>query len=163
MKDELNNPLANAKILLHSTGYIYYCGGSGGFGIVSSQPQDSVTVFFDGYQEQRLKLESSKYQYINLKLQRAAGNIRKTRLISLTKDMSWKELNNWTVGGETYSNLVENEFINSKKFPETGFAINTDKASYSNIRRFINMGSIVPPDAIRIEELLNYFNCKNPF
>ncbi len=158
VKDEMNNPLANAKILLHSTGYIYYCGGSGGFGIVSSQPQDSVTVFFDGYQEQRLKLESSKYQYISLKLLRAIGNIRKTRLVSLTKDMSWQELHNWSVGGETYSNLVENEFINSKKFPETGFAINTDKASYSNIRRFINMGSIVPPDAIRIEELLNYFN-----
>jgi Ca-activated chloride channel homolog len=158
VKDELNNPLANAKILLHSTGYVYYCGGSGGFGIVSSKPQDSVTIFFDGYQEQVLKLESNKYQYITLKLQRATGNIRKSRLISLTKDMSWQERHNWSVGGETYSNLVENEFINSKKFPETGFAINTDKASYSNIRRFINMGSTVPPDAIRIEELLNYFN-----
>ena len=33
-----------------------------------------------------------------------------------------------------------------------------DKASYSNVRRFLNMGSTIPPDAVRIEELLNYFN-----
>jgi Ca-activated chloride channel homolog len=158
VKDEMNNPLANAKILLHSTGYVYYCGGSGGFGIICNKPQDSVTVFFDGYQELLLKLESSRYEHVTLKLQRAAGNLHKSRLISFTKDMSWQERHNWSVGGETYSNLVENEFITSKKFPETGFAINTDKASYSNIRRFINMGSTVPPDAIRIEELLNYFN-----
>jgi Ca-activated chloride channel homolog len=158
VKDEMNNLLANAKILLHSTGYVYYSGGSGGFGIVCSKEQDSVTISSDGYQELHLKLESSRYEYITLKLQRAAGNLRKNRLVSVTKDMNWQERHNWSVGGETYSNLSENEFIPSKKFPETGFAINTDKASYSNIRRFINMGSTVPPDAIRIEELLNYFN-----
>jgi Ca-activated chloride channel family protein len=48
--------------------------------------------------------------------------------------------------------------VPAKKFPETGFAMNIDKASYSNVRRFINMQSTVPPDAVRIEEMLNYFN-----
>jgi Ca-activated chloride channel homolog len=158
VKDEMNNPLTNTKILLHSTGYVYYSGSSGSFGIVSSKEQDSVTILYDGFQEQRLLLESSRYEYITLKLQRAAGNLHKGRLVSLTKDMRWEERHNWSVGGETYSNLLENEFITAKKFPETGFAINTDMASYSNIRRFINMNSQVPPDAIRIEELLNYFN-----
>ena len=95
---------------------------------------------------------------IALKLQRAAGNLHKSRLVSVTKDMQWDQKHNWSVGGETYSNLLENEFIAAKKYPETGFAINTDKASYSNMRRFINMGSVVPPDAVRIEEMLNYFN-----
>ena len=33
-----------------------------------------------------------------------------------------------------------------------------DKASYSNIRRFINQDTRVPPDAVRIDEMLNYFN-----
>jgi Ca-activated chloride channel family protein len=36
--------------------------------------------------------------------------------------------------------------------------VTIDKASYSNVRRFLNMGSTIPPDAVRIEELLNYFN-----
>ena len=37
-------------------------------------------------------------------------------------------------------------------------SLNIDRASYSNIRRFINLNSFVPPDAVRIEEMLNYFN-----
>ncbi len=143
---------------MRSTGYVYYSGSSGGFGIVSTKQEDSVVVSFDGYQEQHLKLSGLIYSTIVLKLQRAAGNLHKSRLASLTKDMHWDEKHNWSVGGETYSNLLENEFIPAKKFPETGFAINTDKAAYSNMRRFINMGSTVPPDAVRIEELLNYFN-----
>src|SRR4029077_8839004 len=66
--------------------------------------------------------------------------------------------NRWTVGAETYSSLQENPFIPAEKFPETGFAVNINKASYSNIRRFLNMDGIVPPDAIRLEEMMNYFN-----
>ena len=37
-------------------------------------------------------------------------------------------------------------------------SLNVDRASYSNIRRFITLKSMVPPDAVRIEEMLNYFN-----
>lgn len=158
VRDETNTPLANTKIILHSNGYVYYSGSSGGFGIVSVQKDDSVVVSYDGYQEQRIKLSAANYTTIVLKLQHAAGNLHKSRLVSLTKDMQWDEKKNWSVGGETYSNLLENEFIPARRFPETGFAINTDKAAYSNMRRFINMGSTVPPDAVRTEELLNYFN-----
>ncbi len=64
----------------------------------------------------------------------------------------------WTVGAETYSSLLENPFVPADQFPETGFAVNINKASYSNIRRFINMDNVVPPDAIRLEEMMNYFN-----
>lgn len=158
MRDETNTPLANSRLILHSTGYVYYSGSSGGFGIVSSLKEDSLVVSYDGYQEQRVKLSAANYTTIVLKLQHASGNLHKSRLVSITKDMQWDEKKNWSVGGETYSNLLENEFIPAKKYPETGFAINTDKAAYSNMRRFINMGSTVPPDAVRTEELLNYFN-----
>jgi len=158
VRDESSTPLPNTKILLHSTGYVYYSGNSGGFGILSTQKDDSVTVSYEGYQELRLKLSAVNYANITMKLQRVVGNMHKNRLVSITKDMHWDEKHNWSVGGETYSNLLENEFIPAKKYPETGFAINTDKAAYSNMRRFINMGSTVPPDAVRIEEMLNYFN-----
>jgi Ca-activated chloride channel homolog len=158
VKDEMNNPVPNARILLHSTGYVYYSGSSGGFGILSSKVQDSITISSDGYQDTRLQVQSTKYEYITMKLQRVTGNLHKNKLVSLTKDMRWEERHNWSVGGETYSSLLENDFVPARKFPETGFAINTNKASYSNIRRFINMNSLVPPDAVRIEEMLNYFN-----
>jgi Ca-activated chloride channel family protein len=64
--------------------------------------------------------------------------------------------------GESYSNLEENIFIDADKYPETGFALNIDKASYSNMRRFLSNEMLVPTDAIRIEELLNYFNYTKP-
>ncbi len=158
VRDETNTPLANSRLVLQSTGYVYYAGSSGGFGILSSKQEDSITISYDGYQDQRVKLTAGTYTNVILKMQRAVGNLHKSRLVSLTKDMQWDERRNWSVGGETYSSLVENEFVTAGKFPETGFAINTDKAAYSNMRRFINMGSTVPPDAVRIEEMLNYFN-----
>src|SRR5262249_36788388 len=46
----------------------------------------------------------------------------------------------------------------AKKYPVTGMSLSIDRASYSNIRRFINTNTIVPPDAVRIEEMLTYFN-----
>jgi Ca-activated chloride channel homolog len=158
VRDEERKPLANARILSHSSGYVYYSGSSGGFGITSNKISDSVTISFEGYQTQTIKLENNRYENITLKMLLSAGSLRKNRLISATKNMPWSEHQNWSIGGETYSNLLENEFITAKKFPETGFAVNTDKASYSNIRRFINMNSPVPPDAVRVEELMNYFN-----
>jgi len=142
----------------YCNGYLYFAGTSGGFGLQCPKPTDTVTVSYEGFQEQTVALSSNRFETIILRLQSRAANIGKNRLVSVTKDMGWKERRNWTIGGETYSNLLENEFIPARKFPETGFAINTNKASYSNVRRFLNMGSTIPPDAVRIEELLNYFN-----
>ncbi|HSC37301.1 MAG TPA: von Willebrand factor type A domain-containing protein, partial [Chitinophagaceae bacterium] len=158
VKDEKGNLLGNAKMILHSTGYLYYAGGSGGYGLQSSRETDTVTVSYEGFLDQTVALSSNRFESIVLKMQSRAANLHKNHLVSVTKDMRWQERRNWTLGGETYSNLLENEFINAKKFPETGFSINTNKASYSNIRRFITMGSTIPPDAVRTEELLNYFD-----
>jgi len=156
--DEANKPLSNVKILLHSTGYVYYSGNSGGFGIMLRKQADSLTLLMDGYQPVSVPVESARFERIGLKLMVSSGSIQKKRLISFTKNMDIEERLRWSIGSETYSNLLENDFIAAKDFPETGFAIAIDKASYSNVRRFIKMNSTVPPDAVRIEEMLNYFN-----
>ena len=54
--------------------------------------------------------------------------------------------------------MIENSFIKAADFPETGFSLNIDNAAYSNIRRFISNQMFVPEDAVRIEEMLNYFS-----
>ena len=144
--------------MLHSTGYLYYSGNLGGFGITLTKETDSLTVTADGYYSADLSVNASKFQKILMKPRFAAAPKPQNRLMSLTRNLSPEELNRWTVAAETYSSLVENEFLPAKKYPETGFAININKASYSNIRRFLNMNSSVPPDAIRIEEMLNYFH-----
>lgn len=158
VRDEKQNALSNARIRLHTNNYIYFSGSNGAFGIMSQKSTDSISISLDGYQPVTVKIETGKYQFIELKILYAAPSIQKNRLISLTRNLKPEDKRRWTLGGETYSNLIENEFIVTRKYPETGFAINTDKASYSNIRRFLNMNTTVPPDAVRTEELLNYFN-----
>jgi Ca-activated chloride channel family protein len=158
IRDDSGNPLSNVKIMLHSTGYLYYSGSLGGFGITLNRETDSLTVSADGYYSSSLAVDAGKFQKIRMKPRFAAAPKPQNRLMSLTKNLSPEELNRWTVAAETYSSLVENEFLPARKYPETGFAININKASYSNIRRFLNMNNSVPPDAIRIEEMLNYFH-----
>lgn len=63
---------------------------------------------------------------------------------------------------EEYNKLVENAFESTKSQPLSTFSIDVDNASYSNIRRMINYGSKVDKDAVRIEEMINYFNYNYP-
>lgn len=158
VKDERNTPLPNVKILVHSTGYVYYSGSTGGFGIMLPNLKDSVTFSMEGYQPLAARLDAKTYQNITLKQLLTAANAQKKKLLSFTKNLRMQDWQGWSVAGETYSSLLENEFVTARRFPETGFAINIDKASYSNVRRFLNMQTSVPPDAVRIEEMLNYFN-----
>jgi Ca-activated chloride channel family protein len=160
IRDEKNNLLSNARIMLHSTGYIYSSGSSGSFGIMTTKRVDSITISLDGYQALSIKLETAKYHSLILKTLYTSANLQKNRLLSFTRNLKPSDRRNWTVGTETYNSLLENDFVQADKYPETGFSINTDKASYSNVRRFLNMNTTVPPDAVRTEELLNYFSFK---
>lgn len=63
---------------------------------------------------------------------------------------------------EQYDYISENEFRNSKEEPLSTFSIDVDRASYANIRRFINNGQAPPADAVRIEEMINYFSYNYP-
>lgn len=58
---------------------------------------------------------------------------------------------------EDYGVLIENEFESPKQSPLSTFSIDVDNASYTNIRRFINNGQKVPKDAVRVEEMVNFF------
>jgi Ca-activated chloride channel family protein len=58
---------------------------------------------------------------------------------------------------ESYQKLKENNFINPRKEPLSTFAADVDAASYSNVRRFINSGTLPEKDAVRVEEMINYF------
>src|SRR6266496_2801381 len=57
----------------------------------------------------------------------------------------------------TYDRILENPFLDAKDNPLSTFSIDVDTASYSNVRRFINEGSLPPKDAVRVEEMINYF------
>ncbi len=63
---------------------------------------------------------------------------------------------------EEYAELKENEFENTQEKPLSTFSIDVDKASYSNVRRFLNQNQLPPKNAVRIEELINYFKYDYP-
>lgn len=63
---------------------------------------------------------------------------------------------------EEYGRIYDNEFKDSKKDPLSTFSIDVDKASYSNVRRFITQNQLPQPDAVRIEEMINYFSYNYP-
>lgn len=160
--DEAGAPLYNMKIqLVSKKPAVYYSGATGEFGILTATPKDTICIENDGYEVYKKEIHASIYQVISLKAIPGRRNIIKNKLSSYvlnsTGNTTILQSNN---DGESYSKLVENHFIKTLDFPESCFSLHNDRASYSNIRRLINMGMQAPPDAVRIDELLNYFNFK---
>jgi secreted protein with Ig-like and vWFA domain len=58
---------------------------------------------------------------------------------------------------ESYSHTPENEFLSAEQNPLSTFSVDVDTASYTNVRRFIESGRLPPVDAVRVEEMVNYF------
>lgn len=63
---------------------------------------------------------------------------------------------------EEYNSITENRFLSAAEHPLSTFSVDVDTASYSNIRRMLKNGGKVNPDAVRIEEMINYFSYDYP-
>ncbi len=159
VKDESGNPLQNVTILHLRSGFVYKSGSIGSFGIAITQQVDTFNFSLDGYRSEKIIANADNYLTVQLKVAPAnRTNTRVNKLLSFTRGIAREEQKRWFTGDETYTSLVENKFVHARSYPATNLSLNIDKASYSNIRRFINLNSMVPPDAVRIEEMLNYFN-----
>ncbi len=64
--------------------------------------------------------------------------------------------------GEKYAEIVDGRIKTVTTEPVSTFSIDVDTGAYSNVRRFLQMGSMPPTDAVRIEELINYFAYRYP-
>ncbi|MCG8327202.1 MAG: von Willebrand factor type A domain-containing protein [Chitinophagales bacterium] len=65
-------------------------------------------------------------------------------------------------GGEDYASIPENQYVDVSTEVFSTFSIDVDKAAYSNVRRFINQKQLPPVEAVRTEELINYFQYDYP-
>ena len=72
------------------------------------------------------------------------------------KEKNFKDENGFNT--EDYDHIVENKFQGAIQYPLSTFSIDVDEASYSNVRRFIQSGNLPPAGAVRIEEMINYFD-----
>ncbi|RYZ30509.1 MAG: VWA domain-containing protein [Chitinophagaceae bacterium] len=158
VKDEGGTALQNVTMLLHSSGYLYKSGSDGSFGILTPTKIDTLTIFREGYQKEKRIIQADKFNDIVLKKAVVIKSTAPNKLASLTQNLKREDQQLWFTGDETYASIIENNFIEASSYSKTGLTLNVDRASYSNIRRFLTMESQVPPDAVRIEEMLNYFN-----
>jgi Ca-activated chloride channel family protein len=78
---------------------------------------------------------------------------------STMRDVEFEEK---STNGERYAEISENPFLEAARAPLSTFSIDVDTASYSNVRRFLNQGTLPPKDAVRIEEMINYFEYDYP-
>jgi Ca-activated chloride channel family protein len=76
------------------------------------------------------------------------------------KLMSAAPAQDWNT--EAYAHIAESEFMNVRDQALSTFSVDVDTASYSNVRRFLREGRLPPADAVRIEELVNYFDYDYP-
>lgn len=63
---------------------------------------------------------------------------------------------------EAYDHIVENDFKNALREPLSTLSIDVDYAAYSNVRRFLNNDQLPPAGAVRLEEMINYFDYDYP-
>lgn len=65
-------------------------------------------------------------------------------------------------GVERYAPIESRGMTKTSAAPQTTFSVDVDTASYSNVRRFLQQGALPPADAVRVEELVNYFDYDLP-
>ena len=73
-----------------------------------------------------------------------------------------EQLKDANLGSESYAKISENGFKLVKTSPLSTFSVDVDRAAYSNVRRYINNGELPPADAVRVEEMVNYFHYDYP-
>jgi Ca-activated chloride channel family protein len=98
---------------------------------------------------------STKAAMSRMRAERSVGGIVARDLANTSKMASRQDDPGNT---EEYSSIAENTFADVRLHPRSTFSIDVDRASYSNVRRFVMTEHRLPPiDAVRIEELINYF------
>ena len=83
-------------------------------------------------------------------------NAKISKFVQTNKELQHKFLN------ESYTKIHENKFKIAATTPLSTFSIDVDKAGYSNVRRMINNGQLIPANAVKIEEMVNYFDYNYP-
>jgi Ca-activated chloride channel family protein len=182
--DNQGQPLAGVSITVKGTTKGVVSDSKGSYSITMDQGENTLIFSFIGYQKVEEKIGDRTVINVSMKPETLAleemvvvgyGSKKELRSKSVA-DMAapvsygyasgqtfqrFQRYNN-NFNTEGYAAVNENGFKNVKNNPLSTFSIDVDNASYSNIRRFINMGELPPADAVRIEEMINYFKYDYP-
>ncbi len=163
VRDWHGDRLQNVAITVLSTGLTYHSGLMGEFGIISRTMDDSLTFAVEGYQSYTTAVHTTGFLQVTLTTIPIGTIAGKDRLVSLFRSIPARDSTGsagatagMMPGAMSYNSRMENPFL--PQSTSVSFTGATRLASYNTIRRFVDMGSIVPPDAVKIEEMVNYFN-----
>lgn len=157
VSNQFQEKVKDVRVVVASTQQVFRTDNYGGFRATLPELGDTLLFIQRGYQVLRVPIHSSDYIEVQITMFPGDVALRRNRLASIIQGRGNQQLR-WTVANESYSALAENPFVTTMELPMLAFAANNNYATYSNIRRFLHMDEFVPPDAIRVEEVLNYFN-----
>ncbi|MFC2098513.1 von Willebrand factor type A domain-containing protein [Bacteroidota bacterium] len=183
--DDQGTPLSGVSITVKSTNRGTMTDLNGNYKI-SLSPQDKILVYsFIGFKTKEVRIKDNKlinvtlipvvlkdlddHLLIEAEEQVMTGAIRpglpvRSYAKKASMDGSGGYYNSYNPQHNTegYATIHENGYKDVLKQPLSTFSIDVDKASYSNVRRFINQGQLPNIDAVRVEEMINYFSYDYP-
>jgi Ca-activated chloride channel family protein len=180
--DENGQPVAGATVVVKGTNHGTITKQDGSYTITIDNRAQFLVFSFIGYRSTEEKIGSRTVINVILKQDKVSLDevvvvgygAKKSRVAGEAVAMSAAPVSmgyrskqpfqryNDNFNTEGYAAVNENGFKTVKNNPLSTFSIDVDNASYSNIRRFINMGQLPPADAVRIEEMINYFKYDYP-
>ncbi len=180
-----NNDLligANVSVVGTTTGTMTDIDGA--FELVVSQLPVTIGISYLGYNSKQFTITENKEQHVFI-LEQAlvldeivvSGTIKKNKKLlrkrarkeqanvrmeqinhAMPATISYHDSEIKIQNTEQYGEITENTFKSPLKEALSTFSLDVDRAAYSNVRRMLNNGSRPPVDAVRIEEMINYFN-----
>ena len=172
--DNTGSPVAGATVVVKNTNRAVLT-DINGFYSITVRPEDKILVFsFIGYKTKEVRLGKKDQLDVvldpeELKLEEVVvtgygGRNRPYPAVAYKSMAAEYDAYYYqpTFNTEGYSTIRENGYKLVLNDPLSTFSIDVDRASYSNVRRFINMGQMPPVDAVRIEEMINYFGYNYP-
>jgi len=126
---------------------------------IEAKEGDILVFSFVGLKAKEVKV--GKKSEINIAMQADTSSLDEVVVAGYSTEMKIRGISNIQTSitaNESYKEREDNQFKLVKASPLSTFSIDVDKAGYSNIRRLINNGIEIPKDAVKIEEMINYFN-----
>ncbi len=181
--DSANNPLPGANIVIKGTNQGTVSDVNGDFTLGIPEGKAILVVSYPGYVTREVRVDNQNHisialnediaqvqevivaEYGKQKSEDALGSVSRKSMVSAPNSYCsgpyfYNPVQDFNTEG--YSAIHENGYKSPLREPLSTFSIDVDAASYSNVRRFINEGQKPVPDAVRIEEMINYFDYDYP-
>lgn len=160
-------PLKGVHVLIKNKNIGTSTDSKGRYVIPRPSKGDTITFSLPGYKARQISYSGEKKLNIQLQKTTAVSGKYKQEFLPRTAALAIRGMGTVVIQQappqtETYASFGENKFVNPQLNPLSTFGTDVDAAAYSNVRRFINQGQLPPAEAVRVEEMINYFQYNYP-